>query len=151
MPPAARPTRGEKVPISSPDHSHWRESVFDTEVMTPRLDDGRNPISAITIQAMADAGYAVDVSQAEDFELPNTAPPDMAADEPGQVLDLTGDVVRGPVIVVDADGRVVRVIPPPPGTVLPSFRRREVPVDRPGRDGPGAWIRSPSRGDPPGR
>ena len=58
---------GNKVPVSSPDHSHWRESVFDVEAMTSSFEVGTaQPISAITIQAMADIGYTVDVSLADD-------------------------------------------------------------------------------------
>ena len=139
---------GAKVPISSPDHSHWRESVFDREGMTPTFTLGViNPFSAITLQAMADVGYVVDVSLADAYQLPNTVPPDVA----GQVFDLSNDVVRGPVMVIETDGRIVRVVPAPPGSVLPSFRRQVVRIDRRGSDGPGTWVRSPSRQDPPRR
>ena len=143
---------GSKVPISSPDYSHWRESVFDSEGMTAELTvGGTNPFSAITLQAMADIGYVVDLSLAEDYQLPSAPPPDLAADEPGEVFDLSNDVIRGPVVVIDTEGQVVRVIPPPPGTVLPAFRRKEVRLDRRAGDVPGTWTRSPARRDPPGR
>ena len=143
---------GAKVPVSSPDHSHWRESVLGGEGMTPIFTVGVTiPFSAITLQAMADAGYVVDVSLADDYQLPNTVPPRVAGDEPGQVLDLSNDVVRGPVMVVDTDGRIIRVIPAPPGSVLPSFRRKEVRIERRGRDGPGSWVRYPPRRRLPGR
>ncbi len=118
---------GAKVPISSPDYSHWREDIFELEGMTPLLRLGAtNPFSAITLQAMADVGYVVDVSLADDYQLPNSVPPDLAADAAGQVLDLRNDVVRGPVMVLDADGNIVRVIPPPPGAIVPSWPGREV-------------------------
>ena len=139
---------GAKVPISSPDYSHWRESVLGREGMTPTFTLGAtNPFSAITLQAMADVGYVVDVSLADDYQLPNTVPPD----GPGQVFDLRGDVLRGPVMVVDTDGRIIRVVPAPPGSVLPSFPRKEVRIDRRDSDGPGTWKRSPSRQGPPRR
>ena len=51
--------------------SHWRESVMGNELMTPFSNDGGEPLSAISIQAMADMGYQVDVSQAESYELPS--------------------------------------------------------------------------------
>ena len=97
-----------KVPISSPDHSHWRESVFEHEVMTPRITLGEaNAVSAITLQAMADVGYVVDVSLADDYELPGTAPPPGAAgEEYADGFDLGDDVVSGPVMVLDSDGPV---------------------------------------------
>ena len=128
---------GNKVPVSLARHSHWRESVFDVEAMTSSLEVGTaQPISAITIQAMADIGYTVDVSLADDYDLPNPRPPGAVADKTGQVLDLSNDVVRGPVVVVGPDGRTIRVIPPPPGS--PQFLRgpaREARIDfRPPRD-----------------
>ena len=136
-----------KVPISSPDYNHWRESVFGREGMTPLLTLGAaNPFSAVTLQAMADIGYVVDVSLADDYQLPNTVPSKVAGDQAGRVYDLSNDVVRGPVMVLDSDGRIIRVIPPPPGSVVPSWPRREVQIERggarnrptgePGREGP---------------
>ena len=127
---------GAKVPISSPDHSHWREDVFGLEGMTPELTlSASNPFSAITLQAMADVGYIVDLSLADDYQLPNTVPPDVAADHAGQVLDLSNDFVPGPVMVLDRDGRIVRVIPPPPGTPELSFGSREARIERLSPDG----------------
>lgn len=114
---------GAKVPISSPDHSHWREDIFGLEGMTPLLTLGTtNPFSAITFQAMADVGYVVDLSGADGYQLPNTVPPDAV----GQVLDLGNDVVRGPVMVLDSAGNIVRVIPAPPGAVIRSGPSRPV-------------------------
>lgn len=121
---------GAKVPIS-PDYSHWREDVLGREGMTPALTLGAvNPFSAITLQAMADVGYLVDVSLADDYQLPNTVPPEMAGDLVGQALDLSNDVVQGPVMVIDEDGRVVRVISAPPGSPALSFNRHEVRIER---------------------
>ena len=65
-----------KVPVQNSGgpgnrDGHWRESVFDHELMTPSLDSGRTQsLSAITIQSMADMGYAVDVTRAESYLLP---------------------------------------------------------------------------------
>ena len=141
---------GEKVPVTSPVTGHWRESVFGTELMSPRYSlNVSNPLSAITIQAMADVGYVVDASVADDFDLPNTAPPDLAADAPPWDVDLRDDVVQGPVIVVDSDGRIVRVDPAPPGAPPPPVQLRTVPVGPQQDDAPGIWVRSPPRRDPP--
>ena len=70
---------GGKVPVSNniawagSRNSHWRESVMDHEIMTPtREHSGSYPLSAITIQAMADMGYQVDVSQADAYRLPDS-------------------------------------------------------------------------------
>ena len=114
----------EKVPISSPDHSHWRKSVFGREGMTPSLRLGvKNPFSAITLQAMADVDYEVDVSLADDYELPgSSAPPPGPPGDSARVLDLSNDVAGTPVTVLGPDGTIIRVIRPPPGPETHPFR-----------------------------
>ena len=71
---------GEKVPVentvggSGSQDSHWRESVLDNELMTPRIGEATtHPLSAITIQSLADIGYRVDVTQADAYTLPSTS------------------------------------------------------------------------------
>ena len=65
-----------KVPVANVGgagraDSHWRESALGHELMTPILTVGQaQPLSAITIQSMADLGYGVDVSRAESYTLP---------------------------------------------------------------------------------
>ena len=67
-----------KVPVENSrggagtQDSHWRESVMDNELMTGFMDAGDTPLSAISIQAMADLGYQVDVSQADNYRLPGS-------------------------------------------------------------------------------
>lgn len=47
-------------------NSHWEESVFDNELMTGFLNEGEeNPISSITVAAMADLGYEVNLGAAD--------------------------------------------------------------------------------------
>ena len=70
---------GAKVPVenTSPNagsrDSHWRESVLQHELMTPRIGEDSPPLSAITIQSLADIGYTVKVSQADPYTLPSTS------------------------------------------------------------------------------
>jgi len=45
--------------------SHWRESVMTNELMTGFLNPGGNPLSAVTIESMADLGYTVNVGAAD--------------------------------------------------------------------------------------
>lgn len=106
-------TGGAKVPVENlggagSANLHWRGSVLRGELMRPLNRIGsRETLSAVTIQSLADLGYIVDVSRAEPYTLPGVG----AADEkPGRVVDLGDDVLRGPVQVVDAEGRVVRVL-----------------------------------------
>ncbi|HTO01231.1 MAG TPA: leishmanolysin-related zinc metalloendopeptidase, partial [Microthrixaceae bacterium] len=48
--------------------SHWRETIFTTELMTGWMNSGAQ-MSAMTIASLADLGYHVDMSQAEPFQL----------------------------------------------------------------------------------
>ena len=106
-------TGGQKVPVENyagrgSGDAHWRESVFDHELMTPLLNLGGNPLSAATIQSLADMGYTVDVSLAEPFQLPGVAA--AARDQEVSKIEYGDDVRRGPIVVFGRDGRVVRVI-----------------------------------------
>lgn len=111
---------GNKVPIGSAYYSHWRESVFGNEGMTLTFNLGDDmPFSAVTLQAMADLGYySVDVSLADDYRLPSSdrPPPDTdVGGDAARVVDLSHDVLLGPVGVIGRDGLIERVIPPPSG------------------------------------
>ena len=106
-------TGGAKVPVENlggagAANLHWRGSVLAGELMRPLNRIGsRETFSAITIQSMADLGYIVDDSLAEPYTLPGAA---AAGEETGRVVDLGDDVLRGPLLIVDSRGRVVRVL-----------------------------------------
>ncbi|WP_419948060.1 leucine-rich repeat domain-containing protein [Candidatus Palauibacter sp.] len=105
-----RPYTGGKVPVdngvSVAPNSHWRYEVLRGELMAPK---GGGALSAITVQALADLGYEVDASRADPFEL--AALDVTAAADEGTVEPLfAGDVIQGPVFVVDENGKVVRII-----------------------------------------
>jgi hypothetical protein len=99
---------GRKVPVENTGDvgtrdAHWRESVFGVELMTGFLEGGYEPLSAVSAGAMEDLGYLVNVAGAQSFTLsarvraPGPAP-----------LALRDDILRLPVVEVDASGRVVR-------------------------------------------
>ena len=68
-------------------NSHWRETVL----------------------ALADLGYEVDATLAEPYRLPSA---DMARTiEAAPSIPYGDDIRRGPLVVVDPNGRIVRVIP----------------------------------------
>jgi hypothetical protein len=48
---------------------HWRESIFDNEIMTGYLNASNNRLSAVTIGALADLGYRVNFGAADPFTL----------------------------------------------------------------------------------
>ena len=106
-------TGGAKVPVENTGgagtrNSHWRASVFGNELMIGYLTDS-SPLSAITIQSLADLGYTVDPSLADGYGLPDAA---AAAAMLGDGIHLGHDVLQGPIVVVDRNGRIVRVIRP---------------------------------------
>ena len=82
--------------------------------MTPALTVGeRNPLSAITLQSFADLGYGIDASHARPYRVPaaaRAADIAAAAEEDVEVLSYGNDVEHGPIMVLDSDGKVVRVI-----------------------------------------
>lgn len=100
---------GPKVPVED-DSGHWRGSVFGDELMTASVRpdlDGTLPLSAITIQSLADHGYEVNVGLADEYRLPAPASAKPAA----EYLVEWGDcVAERPVIVVDENGRVIGVV-----------------------------------------
>ena len=69
--------QGNKVPVENGgDDSHWRESVFDSELMSSMVGDSPEPLSEVTLHALDDLGfYQIDVSQAEPYTLPPVAKP----------------------------------------------------------------------------
>ncbi len=70
---------GKKVPVENSGgagsrDSHWRESVFANELMTSTVNSNvTQPLSAITIQSLADIGYGVDSLQADSYTLPSSS------------------------------------------------------------------------------
>ena len=99
---------GAKVP-TQPGQGHWRESVFGSELMTPSLFvNRREPLSAITLAALIDMGYHVDISFADDYEL-DGADADTSAMDATPAFDFSDDIGRGPEIIIDRDGNIVRV------------------------------------------
>jgi hypothetical protein len=88
-------------------NSHWRESTFDNELMTGYLNSGAaNPASALTLAAMQDLGFTVNLNAAESYSRTFAAPPAMAG---ASRIDLGNDVHIGRVFGAEArNGRVSR-------------------------------------------
>ena len=107
---------GGKVPLEDvkrlAEYVHWRASVIPGDIMSIH-PDGRL-VTAITVQALADLGHGVDVRKADPYTLPSQAQGDVAGGaaeaEGGGAEVLFDKVIEGPVVVVDKDGNVVRVI-----------------------------------------
>ncbi|WP_420632539.1 Ig-like domain-containing protein [Candidatus Palauibacter sp.] len=106
-----RPYAGGKVPaendIRRGANFHWRTDVLGGELMAA---GGGTALSAITLQALADLGYEVDVSGADPYELyqPDNVPTADAVSE--QASWFADDLIKGSIFIVDENGNVVRVI-----------------------------------------
>ena len=119
---------GAKVPVESDEWqgsgSHWRSSVFGErwgwgELMdwqTTSAGEDIGALSAITIQALADFGYSVDVAQADYYTLPDAAAAKASAKiaTPSTHTELEWscgtDQVREPIYVVDPQGNIIRTL-----------------------------------------
>jgi hypothetical protein len=106
---------GNKVPVenntavygSGSLDSHWRESLFENELMTPTISHGSNPLSRVSVASLLDLGYLVTFASAGLYVLPG---PGALAAAPGATIRMVDDVARGPIFAVDRAGRVTRVI-----------------------------------------
>lgn len=65
------------VPVHSTDgagsaYAHWRESLFTNELMTPFLNAGAVPFSAMTVESLGDLGYTVSTAHTNAFTVSGT-------------------------------------------------------------------------------
>jgi hypothetical protein len=104
---------GQKVPVEDTGgqgtaDSHWRESVFDTELMTGFVGFGTSPLSAVTVQSLKDQGYTVNLAGADPYTLGGALRAAGASTGPG--VHLKDDIIRGPIYAVDPNGTVVGTV-----------------------------------------
>ncbi|MET9573101.1 leishmanolysin-related zinc metalloendopeptidase [Streptomyces virginiae] len=85
--------RGEGQPLPVPvanvggpgsAGSHWRETVFGNELMSPTIAAAGNPLSRLTAASLGDIGYEVDLDGAEPYELPDLMAIAAAGEGPSQ-------------------------------------------------------------------
>ncbi len=101
----------ESVGGSGTIESHWRESVFHSELMTGYAEpDGNMPMSAITLGSLEDLGLEVNYLAADAYLVP---PPDLAA-APGatQPAVTPWEVFEPPRFDVTPGGWIRPVSPP---------------------------------------
>lgn len=109
---------GQKVPVENTGgpgtaDGHWRESVFDRELMTGFLDGGvANPMSVISLASMADIEYRrVNYAAADPYVVTN--PLGLRVASAGVSIPFGNDIAWGPLILVDPAGRVRGTWVPP--------------------------------------
>jgi hypothetical protein len=106
---------GNKVPVENTGgpgtaNGHWRESVFDNELMTGFVNQGvANPLSVVTVEQFHDLGYTVNTGAADNFSVgPFPAPPRVTATG----FQLRDDIWRGPLFEVNPAGTIRRITRP---------------------------------------
>jgi hypothetical protein len=103
---------GNRVPVEGTGgpgtrNSHWRETVFKSELMTGFLNSGAIPLSVVTVASLADMGYTVDTGGADPFTIvPPFTAPSLVTRAAAILLD---DAWKGPLFEVDPDGSVRRI------------------------------------------
>jgi Big-like domain-containing protein/leishmanolysin len=88
-----------KVPVENTGgagtvDSHWRESIFDTELMTGFVDLTSNPLSAVTAASLADEGYQIDQTKTDAYQLPAAG---LRAGARRPSIALPGDIIQMPI------------------------------------------------------
>ncbi|MFD0280028.1 leishmanolysin-related zinc metalloendopeptidase [Kitasatospora sp. NPDC127111] len=68
---ANRPVPVENTGGPGTADGHWRESVFDNELMTGFVGRAGNPLSRLTVASLQDLGYVVDLAAADPYRLPD--------------------------------------------------------------------------------
>jgi hypothetical protein len=105
---------GPKVPVENQGgpgtrDGHWRESVFDNELMTGFLNSGNNPLSVVTVRSFQDYGYQVNAGAADQFVVgPFPAPPARTS----RTLRLANDIWKGPLFEGNPGGTLLPVTRP---------------------------------------
>lgn len=99
-------------PCPGTQDGHWRESVFDTELMTGLLDGGvANPFSVITAGSMQDLGYIVNYAASDPYVVANPLAALGSARLEG--VQFMNDAISLPYFVtVDRLGRVTGIVNP---------------------------------------
>jgi Bacterial Ig-like domain (group 2)/Leishmanolysin len=106
---------GAKVPVMNEGcvgtvNSHWRDAVFGAELMTGFINDGANPLSAISVAAMRDITYTVSVAGADPYTV--NVNPGLRVAGPRRGRQMVNDLIRDPIRRIDTNGRVVDMIRP---------------------------------------
>lgn len=86
--------------------SHWRESIFQTELMTGFVG-GSNPLSVMSIQSLADVGYVTNQNSGDSYSIPGTLSSSLLQSVLG---DGEGwELPQKPQFLMTQSGRVTRV------------------------------------------
>ena len=99
---------GEGVPLEKNDRAHWSKAGLGTELMTPSMSAVQEPpVSAITLGALVDIGWTVDMSAAEAYEVGQRQPY-----SEGEALVVFGGLDRAPREAVPQNGAACNLTEP---------------------------------------
>lgn len=85
-------------------NSHWKESIFQSELMTGYLGATLNPLSRMTIQSLFDLGYEINIAVADAYSVPAAGLRALFA--PSAVADTRMPEPRLPRLTIDASGNI---------------------------------------------
>ncbi|MEO5826499.1 MAG: leishmanolysin-related zinc metalloendopeptidase [Gemmatimonadales bacterium] len=104
---------GRLVPVHNTDgggsaDSHWRESILDTELMTPFVEASGvfMPLSRLSVASLADLGYVVDMNKADPFLTNISFPSEMSSRYPKFLLN---EVLHPAKYEVEPSGRLKQI------------------------------------------
>jgi hypothetical protein len=109
------PCADGRVPVENTGGSgtaevHWRESVFDREVMTGFVESNDDmPFSSISIASLEDIGYVVNLLSADPFEVPA---PGTVAPRLSPSLLPPWETINLPMFEVTSAGWIRPIVPP---------------------------------------
>lgn len=66
------PVPVEHMGYAGTQYDHWRESIFEHEIMTGFIGCTPNPLSYVTLASLQDLGYLCNLEGADAFEISNT-------------------------------------------------------------------------------
>ncbi len=85
--------------------AHWRKTTFGNELLTGSISTLETPqLSEMTIASLADLGYHVDITQADDdpqYSVPPLLPPALRALTPADGISFGDDILRIPPAIAD--------------------------------------------------
>ena len=84
--------------------THWRQSVFGDEVMTPYVTGDSQPLSRITLEALYEVGYELDVMMADPFTLTSARSARLRG--PKMYLGMDLAAYRSPIATMRVEGVV---------------------------------------------
>jgi hypothetical protein len=83
--------------------AHWRESVFNNELLTGFLNGGANPLSEVSVASLWDMGYTANLDGADAYSLPAA----LRSPLNPVTLRLVDDIAHVTIFIIDASGWIV--------------------------------------------